>query len=670
MKLKKRILSFLLIAVLLTSMIPGAVYADEGSFDNFKASKIWNNDVFGDVASSDWFFENVKTVFKLGLMVGKSQGRFDPEGSVTVAESITIAARLRSTYTGDGHKFEATDPWYQAYVDYLSKYGVKNTGVDYNDPAPREVFAYILVSALPGSALEAKNTVDDGMIPDVPSNGKYSEYIYKLYRSGIVVGNDAAGNFAPKSNVRRCEVAAIIGRIAIPEQRRSVELKAAVKAEETKEPATSSSPSLKITSMTKITEPIYSDLGVFREGYMAVKKGSLWGYIDITGKEVVSPQYYNCTSVRNGYVLVADGFRDGTYNVKLLKDFKEVKCLTEYRYDYEHGKYVSEPLWLTEDEFDDITFGEHAMMIGSSPYTYDGEYISVKNPEVLRPAGAEYADTYKIFDMIGGEINGIIPMCAYSDAYYQIPPENARVPKVFHMDLKGNIVKTFDSNPKAYAIMDSEGNYTVPAERSIVYASAQENGFRIVEEGYRLYAKTYIQTVYTGLKLINEKGECIIGPLDALPYYWTSTGKYLADGILKVFDNNLHKFGVYNTSGKLIVPFSFDDITRSSFSRFIYAEKDGVSYIFDSTGKMYDIPIPESCGEGKIKDYGLSGDIIWLSVGKSNEHTWLIAYNKAADSFEIVDGSVDVGIVSSIYEGYAAYAGPKGKIGIMKITIG
>jgi hypothetical protein len=54
------------------------------------------------------------------------------------------------------------------------------------------------------------------------------------------------------------------------------------------------------------------------------------------------------------------------------------------------------------------------------------------------------------------------------------------------MDLEGNIVKTFDSNPKSYTIMDSEGNYTVPAERSIVYASAQEDGFRIIAEGYRL----------------------------------------------------------------------------------------------------------------------------------------------------------------------------------------
>ena len=104
--------------------------------------KIWNNDVFGDVASSDWFFENVKTVFKLGLMVGKSQGRFDPEGSVTVAESITIAARLRSTYTGDGHKFEATDPWYQAYVDYLSKYGVKNTESITTTRLPRSFRVY------------------------------------------------------------------------------------------------------------------------------------------------------------------------------------------------------------------------------------------------------------------------------------------------------------------------------------------------------------------------------------------------------------------------------------------------------------------------------------------------------------------------------------------------
>mgnify|MGYP003302601920 CR=1 FL=1 len=40
-----------------------------------------------------------------------------------------------------------------------------------------------------------------------------------------LTGNDEAGTFAPDSNIRRMEVAAITGRMAVPSQRETVSLK-------------------------------------------------------------------------------------------------------------------------------------------------------------------------------------------------------------------------------------------------------------------------------------------------------------------------------------------------------------------------------------------------------------------------------------------------------------
>ena len=56
------------------------------------------SDNFSDVSDTSWYSENVKTAYELGFMNGKSEGKFDPDGNVTVAEGVTLASRLYASY--------------------------------------------------------------------------------------------------------------------------------------------------------------------------------------------------------------------------------------------------------------------------------------------------------------------------------------------------------------------------------------------------------------------------------------------------------------------------------------------------------------------------------------------------------------------------------------------
>ena len=87
-----RMTAVMLAAVMVLSM--SVTYAAE-----FKKVNTYANN-FSDVAASAWYAENVKTAYELGFMNGKSEGKFDPNGNVTVAEGVTMAARLNAIYNG------------------------------------------------------------------------------------------------------------------------------------------------------------------------------------------------------------------------------------------------------------------------------------------------------------------------------------------------------------------------------------------------------------------------------------------------------------------------------------------------------------------------------------------------------------------------------------------
>ena len=76
-----------------------------GAFAAFEKVNTYDNN-FSDVKDTNWFAKDVKSAYELGFMNGKAEGLFDPNGNVTVAEGITMAARVHAIYNGNEIKKE------------------------------------------------------------------------------------------------------------------------------------------------------------------------------------------------------------------------------------------------------------------------------------------------------------------------------------------------------------------------------------------------------------------------------------------------------------------------------------------------------------------------------------------------------------------------------------
>ena len=224
--MKKKTMCLILAIVLCISLLPtAALAAPTAGLDNFKIIRTYTDGRFTDVKEDKWFSENVASAFELALMVGKRENFFDTESNLTVAEAMTIAARLHSIYYTGKADFVQSKPWYQVYTDYCKANGIADPAVyDLGTPITRGQFADMYANAFPAEALKKINTVQDNAIPDVKTTDPFGKAIYMLYRAGVLIGNDEKGTFAPDSYIRRVEVAAITTRMAQPALRQSIKL--------------------------------------------------------------------------------------------------------------------------------------------------------------------------------------------------------------------------------------------------------------------------------------------------------------------------------------------------------------------------------------------------------------------------------------------------------------
>lgn len=221
--MKKRI-SLLLVLMLFNGAV---VFANgNGSIANFKATRQYKTNQFTDVFEASWYAESVKTAYELSLVNGTSNTTFSPNDNMTIAEAITLASRLNNIYYGNTYVFVGGDVWYQTYVDYAIKNGIikANEYPNLNEYATRAQFARIFASALPDEALAEINRIADNSIPDVNMQSYAADSIYKLYRAGVLTGNDAKGTFTPTTNIQRSAVATIVSRMANVSLRQSIRL--------------------------------------------------------------------------------------------------------------------------------------------------------------------------------------------------------------------------------------------------------------------------------------------------------------------------------------------------------------------------------------------------------------------------------------------------------------
>lgn len=220
--MKKTVSLFLTFALLLAAAIPA--FAASGSMKNFE-KKFTYEGQFEDVAANAWYAPYVAAAFEYGFVSGNSETTYDPDGNITLAETLVIADRIHSTYYGSEIESVSGGEWYETYVKYAEANGVIAPGAypDYKARATRAQFAAILAKALPEAALE--ELADIAVIPDVPKSAAYAAPVYALYNAGILSGSDVYGTFHPASNIKRSEVAVIALNMADESRRKAPELK-------------------------------------------------------------------------------------------------------------------------------------------------------------------------------------------------------------------------------------------------------------------------------------------------------------------------------------------------------------------------------------------------------------------------------------------------------------
>lgn len=223
-----------LCALLLTLVLASGVAIPAGAEYLFQPTGEYSGQ-FVDVLSDDWYYSNVAFLYELGLTNGKGDtGHFEPHSNMTIAEVLTMTARLRSlcefggAETGANYFRAEGDLWYTPYIAYLQFSRVIGREFDgrAEEPASRAEVAHALARALPGGLFENINAdvvtigyATGRFIRDVTEYTPYQQDILALYRWGVLSGTDAIGTFCPDSTVRRSEVAAMVSRLADSELR-------------------------------------------------------------------------------------------------------------------------------------------------------------------------------------------------------------------------------------------------------------------------------------------------------------------------------------------------------------------------------------------------------------------------------------------------------------------
>ena len=219
----KRALTVILAVLLLSALLASTALADAG-LQNFTEKTPYDGR-FIDVPQKAWYYGDVAKATSFGLIRGMTENTFAPTGKLTVAECITLAARMHSIYQTGSEAFVQGKPWYQVYVDYALQHGILDAArTDYNSPVTRANFTILLSNAFPDEALEPINTIPEGSIPDVAAGDACHDAMYQFYRAGILTGYDATGEAKPGQSILRSEASAILIRMADPNARKTVVL--------------------------------------------------------------------------------------------------------------------------------------------------------------------------------------------------------------------------------------------------------------------------------------------------------------------------------------------------------------------------------------------------------------------------------------------------------------
>ena len=176
---------------------------------------------FSDVNAKDWFVDHVQAAFASDIIAGFHDGTYRPQGNLTHAQIMVMAANLHSTQKGDDYDFQANrkegDAWYQVFEDYCVAEGIvpaETFGAggpfegEENTNVTRAQMAFYFANTLADASYTEKKEV---ALSDIDGH-IFAPEIEKLAKADIV-GGYTDGTYRPENLVTRAEAAVFVHNI-------------------------------------------------------------------------------------------------------------------------------------------------------------------------------------------------------------------------------------------------------------------------------------------------------------------------------------------------------------------------------------------------------------------------------------------------------------------------
>lgn len=173
------------------------------------ATPVVSAPTFTDVATDAWYHTAVTALAKGGLVAGIGDNKFDPEGTLTIAQFCQLLARAKNRATGtDENGYWAGIAIYESVdMGYINSYG-EILPENYDVPITREAAVSAMYLASQSNFLNA--TPRGIKLEDIPDNEQisevYKEHIVDAYNFGITNGNDDKLTFNPQGSLTRAQV--------------------------------------------------------------------------------------------------------------------------------------------------------------------------------------------------------------------------------------------------------------------------------------------------------------------------------------------------------------------------------------------------------------------------------------------------------------------------------
>ena len=181
--MKKRVASLLLALCMALTLLPASALAaplliapNPNAAPQWLVPQVKEGTEFPDVTGT-WCESYVDTVYRSGLMAGKTATKFDATSPLTHAQITVICARLYELLTGGDGVIEALPdtPWYQPSYDLLVEAGVLYTNYqgphwyarNANEPCERKFFVGLLGCVLEQAEVSLPEINEITRIPDI-----------------------------------------------------------------------------------------------------------------------------------------------------------------------------------------------------------------------------------------------------------------------------------------------------------------------------------------------------------------------------------------------------------------------------------------------------------------------------------------------------------------------